>query len=91
MLCAVSGDEFSMHYGAEELFFVILPVAGGSLYYALYRMARESGQNSASDGLLWLVAAAVTLLVMNLSLYPVYRFAVARFMTIRVWLYIKST
>ena len=33
----------------------------------VHGMARESGQNSASDGLLWLVAAAVTLYIIAMN------------------------
>ena len=32
--------------GAEELFFLILPMAGVFLYYALYKMVKETGPNA---------------------------------------------
>lgn len=60
--------------GAEELFFLILPMAGVFLYYALYKMVKETGPNDHYSSLQWLVVAAVALLVMNLSLYPAYLF-----------------
>lgn len=60
--------------GAEELFFLILPIAGIFLYYALYKMVKEIGSNVRYSGLPWLIVAAVALLVMNLSLYPAYLF-----------------
>ena len=63
-----------MEQRAEELFFIILPMAGVALYYALYKMAREAGPNGQYNGLQWLIVAAVALLVMNLSLYPAYLF-----------------
>ena len=61
--------------GIEELFFVILPMAGVILYYALYKMAIGGSQGNSYVGLLWLIVAAMALLLMNLSLYPAYLFA----------------
>ena len=70
----ISARRKAMEQRAEELFFIILPMAGVALYYALYKMAREAGPNDQYNGLQWLIVAAVALLVMNLSLYPAYLF-----------------
>lgn len=70
----ISARRKAMKQRAEELFFIILPMAGVALYYALYKMAREADPNHQYNGLQWLVVAAVALLVMNLSLYPAYLF-----------------
>ena len=60
--------------GAEELFFLILPMAGAALYYALYKMVMETEQEDCYKGLRWMIVAAIALLVINLSLYPAYLF-----------------
>lgn len=63
--------------GAEELFFLILPMAGAALYYALYKMIMETEQEDCYNGLRWMIVAAIALLVINLSLYPAYLFVMS--------------
>ena len=81
LLFIVAGIRFGINFKgkvktqtAEELFFVILPMAGIVLYYALYKMARGSEWNHSYGGLQWLIVAAIALLIINLSLYPAYMF-----------------
>ena len=71
-----AGGRFRVQ-GAEELFFFILPMAGAALYYALYKMVMETGQEDGYKGLSWMIVAAIALLVIHLSLYPAYLFVMS--------------